>query len=100
MKKNCWEITGCGREEGGSRVAELGICPASCSDILDGVNSGQMGGRCCWAITGTLCRGEVQGIYASKLGNCLKCQVYQQVEEEEGAEYTNARQIIRRICLA
>ena len=26
---NCWEVKKCGREPGGAKVAELGVCPAS-----------------------------------------------------------------------
>jgi diguanylate cyclase (GGDEF)-like protein len=31
----------------------------------------------CWLIAGTFCRGEVQGHFAQKLGDCSKCVVYQ-----------------------
>jgi len=31
----------------------------------------------CWLIAGTFCRGEVQGHFAHKLGNCSNCIVYQ-----------------------
>lgn len=30
----------------------------------------------CWLIAGTYCRGEVQGRFAQKLGDCSKCEVY------------------------
>lgn len=30
----------------------------------------------CWLLAGTYCRGEVQGTYAQKLGDCAKCEVY------------------------
>ncbi len=30
----------------------------------------------CWLIAGTYCRGEVQGRFAQKLGDCAKCEVY------------------------
>lgn len=32
----------------------------------------------CWLVAGTFCRGEVQGPFAQKLGNCRKCEVYQE----------------------
>ncbi len=32
----------------------------------------------CWLVAGTFCRGEVQGHFAQKLGNCAKCEVYQE----------------------
>jgi hypothetical protein len=34
-------------------------------------------------VAGTLCKGEVQGTFARKLGNCLACPFYIQVEQEE-----------------
>ncbi len=30
----------------------------------------------CWAVAGTFCRGEVQGVFAQKIGDCRKCVVY------------------------
>lgn len=30
----------------------------------------------CWLVAGTYCRGEVQGTFAQKLGDCSKCEVY------------------------
>ncbi|TBR15864.1 hypothetical protein EPO66_05365 [bacterium] len=68
MAQNCWEFKKCGRQAGGAKVGELGICPAH-SDH----------GRDCWAIAGTLCGGQVQGTYAEKEGNCQKCEFYQKV---------------------
>ena len=29
MKKNCWEYKKCGREVGGAKVKDLGVCPAA-----------------------------------------------------------------------
>ncbi len=31
----------------------------------------------CWETAGTFCKGEVQGVFAQKLGNCSKCEVFQ-----------------------
>lgn len=31
----------------------------------------------CWQVAGTHCGGEVQGVFAQKLGRCEKCEVYQ-----------------------
>jgi hypothetical protein len=62
---NCWEFMKCGREEGGAKVKEEGVCPAYPDS-----------GTKCARITGTLCKGEVQGTFATKLGNCLKCDFY------------------------
>jgi two-component system, NtrC family, sensor histidine kinase HydH len=32
----------------------------------------------CWSIAGTLCHGEVQGVFAQKLGDCRDCVVYKE----------------------
>lgn len=82
-KMNCWEIKSCGREPGGSKADELGVCIAATETRLDGVHEGKNGGRACWAVTGTLCGGIVQGTFASKYANCELCPVYESVKEEE-----------------
>ncbi|MEK6706479.1 MAG: two-CW domain-containing protein [Bdellovibrionota bacterium] len=64
--KNCWEIKNCGREEGGINADKLGICPAAKNKL----------GRQCWWISGTLCGGKVQGMFAEKEKNCMTCEVY------------------------
>ncbi len=62
---NCWEFKNCGREAGGAKAAELGVCPAYPDH-----------GNDCAALAGTLCGGKVQGSFASKVGNCVKCDFY------------------------
>jgi hypothetical protein len=32
-KQNCWEYMKCGREPGGEKVAELGICRAAADEL-------------------------------------------------------------------
>ncbi|MCL6106751.1 MAG: diguanylate cyclase [Actinobacteria bacterium] len=54
---NCWEVKNCGSTS----------CPAYGKEHIR-----------CWLIAGTFCRGEVQGRFAQKLGNCTKCEIYQQ----------------------
>lgn len=71
MGKNCWEWKKCGREPDGAKASELGICPATVERRTDGANHGKNGGRCCWVIAGTLCKGEKQGVFARKLANCM-----------------------------
>ena len=44
MKQNCWEAKNCGREPGGTKVGEMGICPTAIEKRLDGVHSGKNGG--------------------------------------------------------
>jgi len=80
---NCWEIKGCGREPGGKKVGEFGICPAATAKKLDGVHGGKNAGRSCWLVAGTMCGGAVQGTFAQKYGNCEMCDFFKSVREEE-----------------
>ncbi len=93
-KLNCWEFQKCGREPNGAKVDELGACLASTETRLNGVNNGINGGRACWALTGTLCEGEVQGTFALKLGDCMKCDFHALVFNEEYPNYKGLREII------
>ena len=61
----CWEFKKCGREAGGARVREFGVCPAYPKD-----------GDHCARTAGTLCGGTVQGTFAQKLANCMMCEFY------------------------
>ena len=83
MSINCWEFKGCGREPDGVKVDELGICPASTEKRLNGIHNGVNSGRACWIVAGTLCDGKEQGTYAEKEHNCIKCDFYKLVSEEE-----------------
>jgi len=62
---NCWEFKKCGREKGGAKAAELGVCPAYPGN-----------GSHCARIAGTFCGGKVQGTFAMKLANCMQCEFY------------------------
>jgi hypothetical protein len=62
---NCWEFKKCGREPGGAKVNEFGVCPAYPDH-----------GQECAYIAGTLCGGKVQGTFASKLTSCLSCEFH------------------------
>lgn len=61
----CWEFKKCGREKGGAKAAELGVCPAWPKD-----------GESCAHVAGTLCGGQVQGSFAMKLASCMQCPFY------------------------
>lgn len=97
IKVNCWEIMKCGREPAGAKVKELGVCPAAVNTTADGINGGKNGGRACWAITGTLCGGKVQGIFADKFHNCKTCKFYELVLKEEGDNFLSPIDIIRKL---
>jgi methyl-accepting chemotaxis protein len=82
-RMNCWEVEACGLEPEGKNVSTRGICPVAVEERADGIHQGINGGRCCWSITGTLCRGEIQGSYTKKIAACLRCDFYKTVKQEE-----------------
>lgn len=69
-------------EPGGVNEHKLGPCPAATETMVDGIYGGKNGGRCCWAIAGTLCGGKVRGTIAQKIKNCRKCDFFQLVIKE------------------
>ncbi|MFH1423147.1 MAG: two-CW domain-containing protein [Planctomycetota bacterium] len=87
MKMNCWEYKKCGREPGGDKVDEFGICPATTDNACTGKNDGKNAGRYCWKIAGTLCGGKIQGSFALKLMNCIMCDFFKRVKAEEGTNF-------------
>jgi len=97
MKINCWEFKKCGREPGGAKVAELGVCPASVEVRVNGTNGGKNAGRTCWVMTGTLCGGEKQGSFAQKLMACMNCEFYKAVIKEEGDKFEFADQVLPKL---
>ncbi len=97
-KQNCWEFKKCGREPGGPNAESLGLCPASTEARVDGIHHGKNGGRSCWAVTGTLCGGEVQGTFANKMNSCLACDFYKMVWAEEKAEWLPAAALLQIVA--
>jgi hypothetical protein len=93
-KLNCWQFKRCGREPGGSRAPDLGVCPAATETRTQSINSGKNGGRACWAVTGTLCGGRVQGVFAAKVADCMRCDFYLTAQREEGAAFKSAVAIL------
>lgn len=61
----CWVFKKCGREKGGNKVHEMGVCPAWPDD-----------GYSCATVTGTFCGGTVQETFATKIGSCAKCDYF------------------------
>lgn len=96
-KINCWEYKKCGRQAGGEHVHDLGICPATVEDRLNGVHGGVNAGRSCWVIAGTLCKGEVQGTFAHKYKNCENCDFYKKVKAEEFTGFTLSALLLRKL---
>ncbi len=58
-------------------------CPAMTETKAHRLNSGNNGGRVCWAVAGTRCHGKVQGTYAEKVLICSDCDFRRTVQEEE-----------------
>ncbi|HCT30148.1 MAG TPA: hypothetical protein DIW31_05325 [Bacteroidales bacterium] len=99
MKQNCWEFKNCGRQPNGSKVKELGVCPAAIETKVNGVNSGKNGGRTCWAVAGTYCGGKVQGSAAMKSVSCQNCDFFKLVwkDENQAKTYTSIPEILRML---
>ena len=85
--QNCWEFKQCGRQPGGSKVAELGVCPAARFGAAHGFCQGHNGGRACAYITGTFCGGYIQGTHREKIKHCEKCDFYHHLREVHGADH-------------
>ena len=94
-KKNCWEFHECGREEGGSRIKEKGICPVANANKLNNSNGGTNAGRACWVVAGTYCGGKTSGDYVNKILDCIKCDFYKEVRIEEGANYLKTQELVK-----
>jgi hypothetical protein len=65
----------CGREEGGERSEELGVCPAHIRGA----------GKACWLVEVTFCRGKVQGLVREKPSICDVCDFYNMFHETHRA---------------
>ncbi len=85
LRQDCWQFKKCGREPGGAKVADLGVCPATVDASANGLNGGHNGGRICWAITGTFCGEKVQGTFAQKQLSCVACDFFIKVKAEENS---------------
>ncbi len=87
LKLNCWEFIKCGREPGGGRERECGVCPASVEEKLDGIHDGLKAGRACWVVSGTLRVGCAQGTRAKQVPSCELCDFYQYVKGQEDSHF-------------
>ncbi|HEU6437305.1 MAG TPA: methyl-accepting chemotaxis protein [Nitratidesulfovibrio sp.] len=73
----CWEFKKCGREKGGLKEKEMGVCPAWPDH-----------GFSCAGVTGTYCGGQVQETFAKKIGNCAKCDFFKSASYRRDAHET------------
>lgn len=96
-KLNCWEFKKCGREAGGAKSNELGVCPATTNADLNGVHGGKNAGRSCWIVAGSMCGGQLQGTFAQKYHNCKICDFYQAVKDEEGSKFELSIVLLNKI---
>ena len=99
-KSNCWEVKKCGREQGGPKTHDLGVCPASTNSALDGVHGGKNSGRACWVVVGTLCGGAVQGTFAKKSVACENCDFYLRVKKEQSSRFILSPLLLKRLQTA
>ena len=97
MKLNCWEYKKCGREPGGAKVLELGVCPVPVNQKMDNIHGGNKAGRTCWMVAGSFCNGEIQGSFVAKMKNCMSCDFYQKVKEEEGKELVSTAALLTKL---
>ena len=86
--ENCWEFKKCGREPGGAKVDEKGVCPAATYEAADGFLGGKNGGRFCAFITGTFCceNGDAQ----DKEKKCEACSFFNELKYFHGRDFSVA----------
>ncbi len=82
VRLNCWEFKKCGREPGGNKTGETGVCPAATAASCSGLYNGKNGGRMCWAIAGTFATGRITGAFAREF-SCLNCDFLRTVCKDE-----------------
>ena len=81
---------------GGSKARELGVCPSATEKKYHGVHGGTHGGRVCWVVAGTYCKGKVQGTFADKHTECFKCDFYTLVKQQEKGQFVLTASLLQR----
>jgi hypothetical protein len=94
VKKNCWEVKSCERC---TATLEADACPVCQETKLDGIHDGVNGGRACWTIPHTKCGGNIQGTFGNKFRNCMECDFYKMVKEEEKGSFKLSATILARL---
>ncbi len=92
-EQRCWEFKKCGRQPGGSKAGELGVCPAAAEALTTGSHPERQGCLACWAITGKFSGEGVQGS-PERLGDCIRCDYLKQNESKDGLYDIIVREVI------
>ncbi len=82
-KLNCWEFMKCGKEPGGSRTEESGVCPIASEASADSLNDGINGGRLCWVIA-DICNYKIKCSATHHNSSCFSCEFRYKVMADEG----------------
>ena len=86
-KKNCWEFKLCGRQPGGGKELEFGVCPVALATEFNKTNNGVNAGRYCWNVDSSFCEFQTYGTFAQKSDICSQCAFMERVKDEEGANF-------------
>lgn len=78
----------CGREPGGEKVQELGICPATTFDLTDGYLDGINGGKACAYIFGDFCSESHTGTSRDKKKACAACDFYNEMKYRHRVDFS------------
>ena len=84
VKYNCWEFMKCGREVGGSKTGQSGVCPIATTLDANGLNGGTNAGRICWVIASTVSNDKAKCTDLHRERRCFQCQFRYKVLMEEG----------------
>jgi hypothetical protein len=92
---NCWEHIKCGREPGGKNVESEGLCPAAIQEKFNGINRGKNGGRFCWFVKETKCKGNTEINFIDSFEHCQKCEFFLLVQKQETRHLVVVRNDLR-----
>ncbi|MDA8240856.1 MAG: hypothetical protein M0Z67_10865 [Nitrospiraceae bacterium] len=96
MKKNCWEVKGCGQQRRGHKNS-LVKCPVPEMTSADGINDGKNAGRICWLIANTMCKGATESTFEAMITTCGECDFYNLVKAEGGEKVMLSIDMLREV---
>lgn len=86
---NCWEFMKCGREPGGKKASDLGVCPASTFELTDGYLNGKFGGKACAYIFGDFCSESIKKSSGGKGKKaCAACDFYNELKYRHREDFS------------